>query len=910
MTLPKREKQAVQPIRILLAEDNPNDAEMARRELSRESIEFHDMIVDGEEEFRRALDDFKPHLVISDYAMPAFDGMRALEITRSRPERIPFIILTGSINEETAVDCLKAGADDYVLKEKIKRLPFAVRDVLAKEQARRDKAQAQEQLRRNEEKFRLIAENSIDCLWQMDMEHRYTYVSPSLPRILGFTPEEFIGTRFSDHAPEQEVTRIGEVARRMLENPQQFPHISIETTMFHKDGSLVPLEVVAKPLFVGDELAMILGSARDISERKQAEAALRENEKRFRELADMLPVVIFETDRQGNIHYANQQASSVFKYPLEDLVTELSIFDMIAPEERDRARDTFAKRLRGEVFGMINYAGLTKSGKRFPMLVRMSPIPADEVVAGFRGIVVDISKEREMLAKLDAIQKRFRILFEFAPDSFFITDLRGRIVEANRQAGKMLQRRQAELIGKSLASRFRLGEEERRQWRKLLTRSNKGLPTEMEEFTLTRPDGSSIVAEISTYPVRIGSKTQILAIARDITAHRQLQTELENHRESLEQLVKTRTRELKKALLDSEANRDRIDTILKSVSDGLIVTDVNKHIILMNTPAEEYLDLRFTECINRKINDVTHHRPLIDLIQLAFDESISVQADVEIVGKTSEAHVLEAAAKPISVKKGKPIGILTTLRDVTRTREIDRLRTEFLSTTAHELRTPLTSIQGFSEILLTRKNLKKADKDKFLSYINRQAVNLAGIISDLLDISRIESGVGFEIRKGPCRLNDIIAGRIELYRLSYRDHRFTTDLQAPDQPVCADKEKIDQIMQNLLSNAVKYSPDGGEVHVNTEIKNDEFRVTIKDRGIGMTRDQVRNIFRKFYRANSSDTAPPGTGLGMSIVKLILDKHGGWIDIDSRPGVGTKVVFAIPIDTNKIDRDPVQGENQP
>lgn len=898
------------PLRILFVEDNPHDAEMAKREILREITDFQDELVDTEKEFRHALDNFNPHLIVSDYAMPSFNGMLALEIARSLPERIPFIMLTGSINEETAVACLKAGADDYVLKERIKRLPFAIREVLSMHTERLDKERALEQLRRSEEKFRLIANNSIDCIWQMDMERRYSYLSPSLSNILGFKPEEWIGTRFADHAPAQEVIRIGDVARQMLKNPKQCPEMTIETIMSHKDGSLIPLEVVAKPMFVGGKLAGIQGSTRDITERKLAENAMRENEKRFRDLADMLPVVVFETDRRGKINYANYQAVNLFKYPLEDLVTELSIFDMVAPEERDLARETFSRRLAGEPFGMINYQGITKNGKTFPMLVRMSPILADEIIAGFRGIVIDTSKEREMIEKLSASQKRFQILFEYAPDSFFLIDTRGKILEANRQAQVMLQLQMADLVGKSLVSMFHLQGEDKKRWLNLLARNNKGLPTEMEEFTVKLPDQSRAVVEISTYPVQIGSEALILAIARDITHFRQLQEDLENHRKSLEQLVKARTRELNNALRDSETNRERIDTILKSVSDGLLVTDVSGYIILMNTRAEDYLNLRFTECINRKISDVIPQAPLIQVIRNAFNESASVRADIEVVIKGSGTHVLEAVAKPIFVKKKKAIGILTTLRDVTHSREIERMKTEFLSTTAHELRTPLTSIQGFSEILLTRKNLKADEKERFLSYINRQSMNLSGIISDLLDISRIEAGEGFKLNISPVNLNEIIAKRIELCRISHREHTFITDFRAPDRAVFADQEKIDQVMQNLLSNAAKYSPDGGEIRVITTIKDAEFQVTVKDRGIGMNREQVLNIFRRFYRADSSDTAPAGTGLGMSIVKLIIDKHKGWIRVHSRPGKGTTVIFAIPVQTDSINQAQIQGESQP
>lgn len=122
----------MQKIKILFVEDLAADVEIAVREIRKENIRFDFQVVDSPDTFREALIEFDPDLIISDYAMPVFDGMSALNITRSQPRYIPFIMFTGSMNEETAVACLKAGADDYVLKEKIKRLPFAVLEVMEK----------------------------------------------------------------------------------------------------------------------------------------------------------------------------------------------------------------------------------------------------------------------------------------------------------------------------------------------------------------------------------------------------------------------------------------------------------------------------------------------------------------------------------------------------------------------------------------------------------------------------------------------------------------------------------------------------------------------------------------------------------------------------------------------------------
>ncbi len=176
-------------IRILFVEDLSTDVEMARRVLKKETIPFSDLVVDTELAFRKALDDFKPDLIISDYSMPTFDGMQALTITRGRSDHIPFIVLTGSMNEETAVACMKAGADDYVIKEKIKRLPFAVREVLEKVKVRREN----ERLEKERTRLMFAVEQAGEMFLMTDTRGSILYVNPAFEEVTGYRREEVLG---------------------------------------------------------------------------------------------------------------------------------------------------------------------------------------------------------------------------------------------------------------------------------------------------------------------------------------------------------------------------------------------------------------------------------------------------------------------------------------------------------------------------------------------------------------------------------------------------------------------------------------------------------------------------------------------------------------------------------------------
>ena len=361
-------------------------------------------------------------------------------------------------------------------------------------------------------------------------------------------------------------------------------------------------------------------------------------------------------------------------------------------------------------------------------------------------------------------------------------------------------------------------------------------------------------------------------------------------------LLKERSDELDRALADAEKTRDRIDGIIKSVADGLIVTDAYNRVILMNRAAEDLLGVRFSDVIDRPIDFAIREETLREKVKQTLErKTTGYLFDFELPGDDPKhPKIMRARTSVIHDREGKDSGIVTTIHDVTHEREVDRMKTEFISTAAHELRTPLTSIQGFSEILLMREDLKPEEKKKFLTYINQQSVGLAAIINDLLDISRIESGRGFALNKQPCNVGEAIQEIIPYFQEHYTNHPFEVAL--PEKPVHlnVDKEKMGQVLKNLLSNAAKYSPEGGLIRVGGEIFEDHYRISVQDRGMGMTPEQVDKMFDKFYRGDASNTAIEGTGLGMTVVKHIVEAHGGKVWAESELGKGTVVTFTIPV----------------
>jgi CheY-like chemotaxis protein len=226
---------------------------------------------------------------------------------------------------------------------------------------------------------------------------------------------------------------------------------------------------------------------------------------------------------------------------------------------------------------------------------------------------------------------------------------------------------------------------------------------------------------------------------------------------------------------------------------------------------------------------------------------------------------------------------------------MDRLKSEFISTAAHELRTPLTSIQGFSEILLTR-DLNEERQTRYLNFINQQASALAAIIEDLLDLSRLEAKQSFKIADELVNLKEIVEQTIFGFRENNPDHSY--HITGPEiwPSIQGDPAKLAQLFKNLFSNATKYSPDGGDVKLKATVESEYslFHVALTDQGVGMTSEQLDHIFDRFYRADASNTAIGGTGLGMTISRLIVEGHSGKIWVESEYGSGTTVHILLPL----------------
>lgn len=348
---------------------------------------------------------------------------------------------------------------------------------------------------------------------------------------------------------------------------------------------------------------------------------------------------------------------------------------------------------------------------------------------------------------------------------------------------------------------------------------------------------------------------------------------------------------LSEALSRVEEDKEKIDAILRSVAEGLILVDRDERVILMNPAAREMLGICIDGSgiiLSAALEKETLPPDILDLLRQGGGREVSIQG-------SSGPKIIQAATSVIIDRSKRRIGTLAVLHDRTREREIERMKSEFISMAAHELQTPLTAILGFSELLTgsTKGDFTPQEQQEFLSYIQEKAEALSRIVRDLLDISRAEAGAAPSLQRSSFRMTRLMGRMVAQYRRCYPGHRFELSLDAPQIDLEADPDRIAQILENLLSNAVKYS-DGGLIRVTGEVCEGFYLVRVIDQGIGMTPAEKSRIFERFFRADNSNTAVPGIGLGMNVVRYLVEAHGGEIFVESEPGRGTSVSFTLPM----------------
>lgn len=367
--------------------------------------------------------------------------------------------------------------------------------------------------------------------------------------------------------------------------------------------------------------------------------------------------------------------------------------------------------------------------------------------------------------------------------------------------------------------------------------------------------------------------------------------ELRSATRSLERIVEDRSASLAARARTAATAVARVSAIFDAVADALLAIDPQGRVIEANEAAAQLLGegRGGAEIVGRDLNELLGNAELLQAVTgLIQSGNGTLERRVDVRGRMVDARASTARTE------GELLGVVVVLHDVTELLALDRLKDELVATVNHELRTPLTSLRGFTELLYERE-LERDEQRRFLKIILGETDRLTELINDFLELSKMESGGMDYLMERVEDIGPLLVESVEA--LQPRDpskYELVVDVEEPVPPVELDRARIRQVLANLLSNAVKFSPDGGRIVVRAFAEGDELVVSVSDQGIGIPDNAMPRLFSKFYRVDNRATRKiGGTGLGLALIKEIVESHGGTVEVRSVLDEGSTFRLRLP-----------------
>jgi len=333
--------------------------------------------------------------------------------------------------------------------------------------------------------------------------------------------------------------------------------------------------------------------------------------------------------------------------------------------------------------------------------------------------------------------------------------------------------------------------------------------------------------------------------------------------------------------------RDTLDAVLHDTEDVILVVDPQDKVLLCNPAARQAFGVEGA-VIGKPLSEVITHSAVLELFNKDVVARRSLSSEIEL---GDGERYLNAQLTRI-----ERVGKVAVMQDITHLKELDRIKSDFVTAVSHDLRSPLTAILGYVELIARTGTLNEMQQE-FVARINSSVQSITGLISDLLELGKIEAG--FDKDREPAYLDEIVRGAVEGQRHQWEGKRHTVALSIPADlpPVLGYPQRLTQLTNNLIENAIKYTPEQGQIGVSVELNGDFLVLRVSDTGIGIPKKDQPYIFDKFYRTDQAIDHYAGTGLGLSIVKGIVEQHAGRIWVDSKPGVGSTFTVMLPACVN-------------
>ncbi|MBN1651409.1 MAG: response regulator [Bacteroidales bacterium] len=933
LSAPQKNNAANEIIQVLYAEHHDADLDLTLRHFRKYAPHFKIQAFKTGDELLAHLKEtgnnkaYHPILLI-DYRLPGLDG---LETTKSIRQNLkldhPIVIITGQGNEEIAIQALRLGVDDYMVKRDnyVLRLPSLLQNVYQRWLLEKQ----QKALQESEQHYRLLAENADDVIFTLDMDLRYTYISPSIYKLRGFTPDEVVNKHISDMLSPESYKKALEELQQALHPDPALQHLStgplsLELEVFNKNKSKIWVEIKASLLIDEHNIPYgVLGVTRDITEKKQAQNDLSESLAEYKMFFDDDLTGDYITSVEGKLLNCNPAYLNILGLKSIEEAHKLDLYSVYpTPKDRDLLLDKLRehKKLVNHEFEMRR-----TDGKVIYVIANITGVfnEQNELVS-LRGYLIDNTARKIATDELHKISQAIKQ----NPTSILITNLKGEIEYVNPKFCEISGYAQHEVIGKN--PRFlKSGGTPHEDYKKLWETLAKGKDWH-GEFLNKRKDGTLFWehAAISVIRNTEGEITHYLAVKEDITEKKRL----ENIQEILVYISN--------AVLIS----DTLESFSKLIYDELTrMIDMRNFYIALYDEQTEMISTPFLvySQMDDPITDysakntltgyvIKEKKPML-ITQDAFVELLNT-AKVQAIGPDSEIWIgvplfskqkaigaiviqnykgekklgeqdmklLEYVAPQISLAIERKRAVEDLKVALENAEASDRLKTAFLNNISHEIRTPLNGILGFAPFII-QPDIEQEEKEKFLETLNKSGERLMDTVTDYMDISLLVSG-NLKMHPKPVNIHFLMEEIHQKFQSVSESKGLKFDINMPQEILnykfISDAELIKKIVSHLLSNAFKFT-DSGYVSAGYRIMHTEEEAEIeffvKDSGRGISEKAKTLVFESFRQENEANTrAHEGSGLGLSISKGLVSLLGGSIHLETNENKGTSVFVRFPV----------------
>jgi PAS domain S-box-containing protein len=728
---------------------------------------------------------------------------------------------------------------------------------------------------------------SLDLLCIAGSDGYFKRLNPAWEKALGYTREELLAKPFLDFVhPEDRPATIREAEK--LGKGQDT--VSFENRYRCKDGSYRSLLWSATPF---PEQQLIYAAARDVTELKRAEEELRGSEERLRLIVEsVVDYAILMLDPEGHVLSWNAGAERIKGYRAEEIIGR-HFSQFYPPEDVERGKP---QRELGEAIanGRLEDEGwrIRKDGSVFWANVIITALRDESgTLRGFGKVTRDMTERKSAQEALRQSEERYHLLFDSNPHPVWVYDLKTlAILDVNRSAVRNYGFSREEFLSLTIKD-IRPPEDVPA----LLASAESSSPN--TEFSgvwkHNKKDGTLIDVEITSHPLVYSGRNARLVVATDITARKKAE-------EALQQSER-RTRLVIETAYDSFISMD---------SEGLITEWNHQAEAAFGWSCEEavgkrlsdlIIPARYREAHNRGLKHflATGEGPVLNKrIELAALRRDGHEFPVEMTispARLGQTHIFNAFVHDITDRKKAEEALLHAKEEAERA---SKFKDQFLSTMSHELRTPLNAILGFSELLTDKRYGEINERQsRYVNHINTSGKHLLKLISDILDLSKIEAG-RMEIVREDVAVDSVYTEVLSgLQPLADKKSQALIRQVEPNLYVRADPTRFKQILMNLIGNAIKFTPEGGRIELTARSTDGQVRVEVRDNGQGIPPEDQQRIFEAFYRRAESGKAVEGTGLGLAITERLVHMHGSQLGIDSQPGQGTCFYFSFPLAAN-------------